>query len=92
MNNRVNIPPAEGCTHEWVNTGVRTQFGAKRRCVSCGEALPSPGSDAAVKEGCRCPRLDNAYGRGYLSIPGFFVFREDCPLHGEGGEPAEVVD
>lgn len=26
----------------------------------------APGSDAAVAAGCTCPRMDNAFGRGYL--------------------------
>lgn len=25
---------------------------------------PNPGSDAAVKQGCICPRIDNHYGKG----------------------------
>lgn len=42
---------------------------------------PSPGSDAAIRGGCRCPVLDNARGRGWLGASGLYVFRLDCPLH-----------
>ena len=35
-----------------------------------------------MKRGCTCPRMDNAYGRGYMGIAGVYVWREDCPLHG----------
>lgn len=43
-----------------------------------------PGSDAAVKAGCTCARMDNAYGRGAVgSTPGnrLFWISGDCPLH-----------
>lgn len=46
----------------------------------------TPGSDRAVLEGCRCPVVDNSYGRGRetgrYSSP-VFVVNESCPLHGE---------
>lgn len=46
----------------------------------------TPGSDAAVHDGCSCPVLDNAHGRGcgYLSDAGepMFIVSEDCKLHG----------
>jgi hypothetical protein len=41
----------------------------------------NPGSDAAVAEGCKCPRMDNSYGRGYFCQDGIFVYAEGCPLH-----------
>jgi hypothetical protein len=49
---------------------------------------PPPGSDEAIKLGCTCAVLDNAHGKGYMSIPGIYVFSEGCPLHwpGEGGK------
>lgn len=47
-------------------------------------AKPNPGSDEAILQGCRCPVLDNAHGRGAWGSEGpnavFFV-NEDCPLH-----------
>lgn len=45
-------------------------------------SVPAQGSDAAVALGCTCPRLDNAYGKGYMGCAGVFVTREDCPIHG----------
>ena len=41
-----------------------------------------PGSEDARRAGCICPILDNARGNGWMNIPGVFVMREDCPLHG----------
>lgn len=44
-------------------------------------SLGNPGSREAVD--CRCPMIDNHYGKGRPSIDGprFFI-REDCPIHG----------
>lgn len=42
----------------------------------------NPGSDEAQEQGCLCPVMDNGHGRGYMGLPGIFVMREDCPLHG----------
>ena len=46
---------------------------------------PNPGSDAALEQGCVCPRYDNARGAGFM-LNGRQVFWiiEDCPLHGGG--------
>ena len=44
----------------------------------------APGSNAAVKAGCTCARMDNAYGRGAMgSTPGtrMFWISGDCPMH-----------
>lgn len=46
-----------------------------------------PGSDAAFVKGCKCPRVDNAYGKGYLGGVRdedgdlVFVVNADCPIH-----------
>ncbi len=48
----------------------------------------NPGSPRAIANGCKCPILDNANGKGYMG--GFadkdggpvFVMMENCPLHG----------
>ena len=40
---------------------------------------PNPGSDEAVKQGCTCPVLDNAHGKGIGN--GEFWIKDDCPLH-----------
>ncbi len=61
--------------------------------------VADPGSMAAIEQGCTCPRMDNADLRG----TGLFVFRGDCPLHGEAtwlssstatrpSEPLTVLD
>lgn len=42
---------------------------------------PAPGSDEALKLGCKCPVLDNAHGKGYPGNPGVYVHTEDCPVH-----------
>jgi len=46
-------------------------------------AVPTPGSDAAVAKGCTCARMDNSYGRGAYIQDGKPVFwiSGDCPLH-----------
>jgi hypothetical protein len=45
----------------------------------------TPGSNQAITDGCKCPRLDNARGKGcgYLSAKGepTFIVNLDCPLH-----------
>lgn len=40
---------------------------------------PTPGSDAAREQGCKCPVIDNHYGRGRGD--GQFWISENCPLH-----------
>lgn len=55
--------------------------------TSPSEAVTSklrPGSDWAIGAGCRCPRMDNAYGRGAWGSEGpnaIFVITDGCPLH-----------
>ena len=46
--------------------------------------MPHPGSDEAVKAGCRCPVLDNGHGRGRGGDGEKYgwVMNGDCPLHG----------
>jgi hypothetical protein len=39
--------------------------------------VPNPGSDAALKLGCKCPVLDNGHGRG----DGPFWISSDCKMH-----------
>lgn len=43
---------------------------------------PNPGSDEALSQGCRCPVLDNAHGRGSMYGEGTFWVNALCPLHG----------
>lgn len=50
---------------------------------------PNPGSDAAREQGCHCPVMDNAHGRGRYGDGkefGWFT-AEGCPLHRFGEEP-----
>lgn len=52
----------------------------------------NPGSDEAIAAGCRCPRMDNGHGRGYMGGVKdeqgrtVFVITLDCPLHGKNAE------
>lgn len=47
------------------------------------KSLP-PGSDKAIKAGCRCPVMDNHHGRGFRTDdkgePLFWI-SGDCPIH-----------
>ena len=44
---------------------------------------PNPGSDKAIKRGCKCPVLDNGHGNKELGrIRGFWI-SGDCPIHGK---------
>ena len=49
--------------------------------IDLGKA--TPGSDYALDNGCRCPVLDNAHGRGYRGDSDVFVISQSCPLHGD---------
>ncbi len=51
-------------------------------------AVPNPGSDAAVAKGCTCPVLDNARGRGrvYRGTVEFWI-DGGCPIHGCPRDP-----
>lgn len=46
---------------------------------------PNPGSDEAIKQGCKCPVLDNNHGRGIAGFDGdvMFWYNGNCPLHVE---------
>lgn len=46
--------------------------------------IPNPGSDKAIKLGCKCPVLDNAHGKGAWGSSGkdaIFWQVGDCPVH-----------
>lgn len=55
------------------------------------DAIPAPGSAAAIAQGCLCPRMDNHHGAGfeYGGRPCYWI-RADCPLH--GGNSPETPD
>lgn len=48
--------------------------------------IPNPGSDAAIKMGCKCPVLDNGHGSGcgWVGEDGTELFWQSdiCPIHG----------
>lgn len=55
-------------------------------------AVPNPGSDEAAQRGCKCARMDNAYGRGYMGGvkdedgATVFVITVGCPIHAPTSE------
>lgn len=58
----------------------------KPGCWKCEGVPPSPGSAAAIADGCRCPVLDNHHGAGmpYPDGPRFWI-NADCPMHSVRG-------
>lgn len=50
------------------------------------DKIPNPGSDAALRLGCKCPVMDNAHGEGcgMKDTEGkpLFWISGNCPLHG----------
>ncbi len=44
----------------------------------------NPGSEEAVKMGCKCALIDNHYGKGIPTGSGSPIFwvNADCPIHG----------
>lgn len=51
---------------------------------------PNPGSKEAIKQGCTCPKMDNANGKGYMGGvrdehgQTVFVCTVGCPVHDFG--------
>jgi hypothetical protein len=56
------------------------------------EAQPNPGSSEAVRQGCKCPVMDNNYGQGvWMGAYGRQWWRSsDCLLHGQPSPRAAV--
>lgn len=57
-------------------------------------SIPSklaPGSNGAIQAGCKCARVDNHYGLGFI-VNGetCFVISGDCPLHNRMDVPPAV--
>jgi hypothetical protein len=50
--------------------------------------IPNPGSDEAIKQGCICPVMDNAHGRGLGND--LFWINQKCPVHGGIGIPGRL--
>jgi hypothetical protein len=42
---------------------------------------PNPGTKEATRSGCKCPVIDNNYGKGYMGQENVFVYSMDCPIH-----------
>lgn len=42
---------------------------------------PYPGTKEASYAGCKCPVIDNNYGRGHHGVEGEFVYNMNCPIH-----------
>ena len=58
-----------------------------RRVIVSEKEKPNPGSLEARKAGCKCPVLDNEYGRGSgrtgtAGQPQFWI-NQECLLHGK---------
>lgn len=51
----------------------------------------APGSSEALQAGCRCPVIDNRYGRG-IRFDGkvTYWYSEDCPIHGQKHNASET--
>jgi len=45
------------------------------------DSAPNPGSDEAVKLGCRCPRMDNGRGNPEIGRIRGWIVTVGCPLH-----------
>ena len=57
------------------------------------ELIPHPGSSEALARSCRCPVIDNHYGRGIETTMGtIWWMSADCPLHGWDETDEEGVD
>ncbi len=42
---------------------------------------PNPGSDEAIKMGCKCPIMDNNHGKYAPWPPDGWWMVADCPIH-----------
>ncbi len=56
------------------------------------EKIPNPGSKEAMELGCRCPVLDNNYGKGSNFGPNTFYINETCPLHSSKNLKSKPVE
>lgn len=52
------------------------------KCESMNEETPNPGTKEALDLGCKCPVIDNGYGKGYLGSD-TFIFNMDCEVHND---------
>lgn len=42
---------------------------------------PNPGTEAAIKQGCICPVINNSYGKGWRGQEGIFILTAGCKVH-----------
>lgn len=74
------LKAAARATHKGGPCGqVQCICGSVGGSAACGP--PPPGSDEAQAAGCICPVIDNGHGRGYMGIPGVYVYRDGCLVH-----------
>ncbi len=46
------------------------------------QTIPNPGSKEAIDQGCKCPVIDNHYGKGIpTGDENQFWISEECQLH-----------
>lgn len=69
-----------GGTRIQTNTPRRAAQASHGRRVLNPDSL-NPGSPEAIQHGCKCPRMDNHNGAGYMGHPRVFVMDGSCPLH-----------
>jgi hypothetical protein len=51
------------------------------------QTRPTPGSDAAIEQGCTCPVTDNNHGRRPPYPPNGWWYDVACRVHGVDQEP-----
>lgn len=72
------------CGHWWFPTSeAKPKVCPKCKSYKWDETKdekPNPGSDEAIKMGCKCPVLDNVRGQGIGD--GLFWINQKCPIHG----------
>jgi hypothetical protein len=44
-------------------------------------AVPNPGTQEALSQGCTCPVVDNHHGKGFRGHKGVFIYFANCPVH-----------
>lgn len=67
---------------------TKTKSGSRPVTMMKPCKVPYPGSDEAIKKGCKCPILDNGHGDKEIGrIRGFWI-NANCSLHGDDNEAA----
>lgn len=50
-------------------------------------SVPNPGSDDAIRLGCKCPVIDNGHGAGFpYEGRVCFYISDICPIHNEASK------